>query len=117
MERFKELYRIDTARAKWWDYSLNASYFVTIITSNRHNYFGDIVNKKMIRSELGEIAYRNWLKIPEFHLIAFLDEFIVMPNHIHGIITINKNNVERGLQLFESPLNNHQNKGKNFFGP
>lgn len=88
-EKFKGKYRIKSARLENWDYSWGAMYFVTICTQNRKFYFGDIVNGEMILSEIGEIAQRCWLEISKHFTFVELNEFVVMPNHIHGIIIIN----------------------------
>jgi putative transposase len=50
MEKFRNKYRIASARAQWWDYGRNGLYFITICTANREHYFGKIVNGKMILS-------------------------------------------------------------------
>lgn len=89
-EKYKGKYRIPLSRMKNWDYSWDASYFVTICIQDRGFYFGDVVKGEMILSEIGEIAKRYWLEIPVKFPHAELNEFMVMPNHIHGIIVINK---------------------------
>jgi len=87
-EKFKGTYRIKSARLKNWDYSWNAMYFVTICTQDREFYFGVIVKGEMILSTIGEIAQKYWEEIPKHFPFVELNEFVVMPNHIHGIITI-----------------------------
>jgi REP element-mobilizing transposase RayT len=85
---FSERFRIDAARLKYWDYSNVGCYFITICTRNRINYFGKIMNKKMILSDIGIIAEKYWREMPQhFHNIK-LDQFVIMPNHVHGIIHI-----------------------------
>jgi len=56
MEKFKNKYRIASARASWWDYSWAGVYFITICTQNRNHYFGEIINHKMVLSPLGILA-------------------------------------------------------------
>jgi len=90
MTLFKNKYRIESARLQNWDYGWNGKYFVTIVTKNRECYFGEISNGKMILNDLGEIAEKCWREIPEHFPFVILDEFIVMPNHVHGIIEIKK---------------------------
>ena len=111
MEKFKNKYRIPSARLSTWDYGSQALYFVTICTKDRIKYFGDIVvvetqniasppqninsqetqNIASLRAtRIGEIANENWQKIPEHFPFVELDEFIVMPNHVHGILFFNK---------------------------
>lgn len=88
---FKNKYRIKSARLFGWDYGTNAYYFVTICTYKKFYYFGNVVNGKMKLSEIGEIAKQCWSNIINHFPFILLDEFIVMPNHVHGIIQINKN--------------------------
>lgn len=89
-EKFKNKYRIQSSRLQNWDYASNGYYFVTICTQNRVNYFGNIINGKIKLSQIGEIAYKYWMEIPMHFQFIKLDEFIIMPDHIHGIIQINK---------------------------
>jgi len=87
--KFKDKYRITSARLKDWDYAFPGWYFITICTSERFLSFGEIRDGEVYRSPLGEIARDYWLKIPDHFPNVALDEFIVMPNHLHGIIGIN----------------------------
>ena len=88
--KYKNKYRIPSARLQSWDYGWNASYFVTICTKNRVHYFGDIVDAKMQLTEIGEMAVRYWQEIPKHFPFVILDAFVIMPNHVHGIIIIDK---------------------------
>jgi len=87
-EKFKNKYKIESVRLKDYDYSQNGIYFLTICTKNREEYFGSIVNKEMILNEMGKIAENFWKEIPNHFSNMRLDEFVVMPNHVHGIIEI-----------------------------
>ena len=89
-DTYQNKYRIPSARASFWDYGWNAAYFITICTQNREHYFGEIVDGKMHRSEMGETAHECWLKIPEHFSFAKLGNHIVMPNHVHGVVIIDK---------------------------
>ena len=89
-EKFKGKYRISSSRLQNWDYGSNAAYFVTICTQNREHYFGEIINGLMHLSEIGLLSNKYWLEISEHFPFVELDEFVVMPNHVHGIIIINK---------------------------
>ncbi len=91
MAKFKHKYRIESTRAQWWDYGWNGSYFITICTKNRKHFFGKIKNAQFIPSPAGQLAENIWLDIPEKFPYANLDEFQVMPNHIHGIIILDNN--------------------------
>ena len=75
-------------RLKGYDYSKNGYYFVTICTKNRICFFGEIVDEKMILNEYRKCVYDFWKQIPKFYKNVFLDEFIIMPNHIHGVVVI-----------------------------
>lgn len=89
-EKFNNKYRISTARLNNWDYGWNASYFVTICTHNRECYFGNSLNGKMELSEIGKLAEKYWLEIPQHFPFVKLGAFVVMPNHVHGIIIIDR---------------------------
>ncbi|HDR50570.1 MAG TPA: hypothetical protein ENN90_02965, partial [Mariniphaga anaerophila] len=95
-EKFANKYRIPSARLKNWDYRRNAAYFVTICTGNREHYFGKIINDKMNLSGVGVIADILWYEIKNHSKMVELDEYIVMPNHIHGIVIIHSDNVGTG---------------------
>lgn len=92
-EKYKNKYRIPSARLQTWDYASEAAYFVTICTKDMFCFFGDIVKGKMHLSPVGEIVEQEWLKTfemrPDMNLM--MGEYITMPNHWHGIITIGEN--------------------------
>ncbi|MCJ7446525.1 MAG: hypothetical protein MUO72_02415 [Bacteroidales bacterium] len=71
-------------RIQGFDYSSPGKYFITICTKNKIPYFGKIENGEMILSELGQIAEKYWRKIPNHFRYVKLDEFIIMPDHLHG---------------------------------
>ena len=73
---------------QYFDYSSPAYYFITICTKNKIKYFGRVVNSRMEYNDAGIIAMNNWECIPIHFNHARLDEYIVMPNHIHGIIQL-----------------------------
>ncbi|MBT3839680.1 MAG: hypothetical protein HOM78_11075 [Candidatus Marinimicrobia bacterium] len=91
MRKFQNKYRIESARLKHWDYANPGLYFVTICSKNIVSWFGDIRNDKMQLVEIGKIVQEIWCKIPSHFENVELDEFIIMPNHIHGIIEIKYN--------------------------
>lgn len=93
MTKFRGKYRIKSSRLLGLDYGKNAIYFVTICTKNRHHFFGEIVYGKMNLSGIGEIADKCWLEIPEHFPFVILHDYIVMPNHVHGLIEIAKNDI------------------------
>ena len=71
-----------------FDYSQPGAYFVTIVTQNRKPFFGSITNGEMILNELGRTIADLWVAIPVHFPNVEPGEFVVMPNHIHGIIVI-----------------------------
>lgn len=75
-------------RLKGWDYRNPGLYFITICTKNRIHHFGEINNGIMGLSVPGCLAHYYWRQIPDHHPNVALDEFIVMPNHLHGIVGI-----------------------------
>ena len=88
MALFRDKYRIESARLKGWDYRSAGHYFVTICTRNREHFFGEVAEGDMRLSPVGEIAVQFWAEIPSHHMGVELDGFVVMPNHVHGIIVI-----------------------------
>ncbi|MDD5043052.1 MAG: transposase [Patescibacteria group bacterium] len=108
---FQNKYRIQSTRLEDWDYSQDGYYFVTICTQNKRCLFGEIKDEEMILNGLGRIAVKCWLEIPQHSPFVLLDEFIVMPNHIHGIIVIKNNNgIKRRGNVIQ---NNNVNRDKN----
>jgi putative transposase len=84
-------------RLKEYDYTQSGAYFVTIVTYQREPLFGEIVDGAMNLNSLGEIARREWFKTAELrpYVELYEDEFVVMPNHAHGIIWNNGNPIVR----------------------
>ena len=75
-------------RLKGYDYSQAGLYFITLCCYKRTCLFGDVVNGEMVFNEYGTIACNEWLNTPNIRKNVELDVFIIMPNHIHGIIII-----------------------------
>ncbi len=89
-------------RLKGYDYSQAGAYFVTIVTHDRECAFGEVVECEMRLNEIGQVASECWVAMPTHHSNIELDEFVVMPNHIHGIILIvadGHGDARRGVQL------------------
>jgi putative transposase len=95
-------------RLKKYDYRSNALYFVTICTNRKDIIFGQIKNDKLILNDFGKIARREWIKTTRIRTYVELDAFIIMPDHIHGIILINENNHDqcRGMACHAHFKNN-----------
>ncbi len=103
MALFKNKYRVESTRLQNWDYGWNGKYFITIVTKNREHFFGEIdENQQMILSKTGDIASNYWYEIPDHFPFVVLDEFVVMPNHIHGIVIIDKKPGSTKSQIYDS---------------
>lgn len=96
MRKFKNKYRIASNRWRFWDYSSPGRYFVTICIINRQCILGNVIDKQMKLSELGKMVKSELLKIPQYHKRVILDEWIVMPNHIHCLIELRDYNFDNG---------------------
>ena len=89
-------------RLKGYYYSQAGAYFITICCHNRECLFGHVADGQMVLSQAGNIAYNEWIKTRELRPNVELDVFVIMPNHMHGIIVIN--DVGRGVS--HTPHNN-----------
>ena len=105
-EKFKNRFRIKSVRLPGYDYSRSAMYFVTICTKKRIPFFGDLIaenqmansSDNVILNQTGLIARGCWNDLPHHFPNIELDEFVVMPDHIHGIIIIH------GLPVTNPPV-------------
>lgn len=75
-------------RLRGYDYSQAGAYFITICTQNRLHLFGEIVNNKMILNGAGKMVEQTWNEIPVFYDGFGVNEYVVMPNHFHGVIVV-----------------------------
>ena len=89
-------------RLKGYDYNLPGAYFVTICLKDRKCLFGRIVKEEMILSDFGRIAKDCWISIPTHFENAEVGSFVVMPNHIHGIIILLETKPVGQTQAFDS---------------
>lgn len=160
MAKFQNKYRIESARATWWNYGWAGAYFITICTQNRNHYFGNINTvqtghalslqksdlepdldsnlkspnlppsnyKKMNLSNCGVLADIFWHEIKNHAKNVELGAFVVMPNHIHGILILtadaelqldlqasldiksNKNTVSSIIGSYKSAVTKHANR-------
>jgi len=95
MTKYKNTYRMESIRLKGYDYQSSGYYFVTICTKNEKEYFGKISGNSIILNEIGKAAENIWENIPTQFEMAGLDEYVIMPNHVHGIIIINSSNTTK----------------------
>jgi len=89
---YKNKFRLDTTRLSTWDYGSNGKYFVTICTDHKVPYFGPVDKPGAIFSKIGDYACQCWESIPLHYPFVQLDQFIIMPDHIHGILCFGKKN-------------------------
>jgi REP element-mobilizing transposase RayT len=97
MNKFENKYRIESNRLHGWDYSNNGYYFITIVSENRINWFGEIIERQMNYSDFGKIVLTEWNKSFQIRSELFLNEFILMPNHLHAIIVLK--NTDFGIDV------------------
>ena len=121
MTLYKNKYRIESARCSKWDYTSDGNYFVTICTHNRQCFFGDVIAGKMQLSDIGLIIAQEWQKTPQIRSNVQLDEWVVMPNHLHGIIIINpvetfRRNVSTANDKMQPKTNNKSRLKPNSLG-
>jgi REP element-mobilizing transposase RayT len=95
---YQDKYRIAPARLANWDYGSPGLYFITICTQNRQPYFGHIESRTpeascsatLLATEVGRAAIDYWQEIPAHFPFIELDAFVLMPDHLHGVLLINK---------------------------
>ena len=104
-DKFKNKYRVESHRMPGWDYSGNGYYFITLVTQNRECNLGEIINEKMILSDFGKIVDTEWEKSFEIRNELFCDEYIIMPNHLHAIVIIEKSKNDDDLNIIHG-MNN-----------
>jgi REP element-mobilizing transposase RayT len=126
MQKYRNKYRIKSTRLQNWNYGRKGAYFITICTHNQKHYFGEIINNNMVLSEIGKIAKSEWIKTFKIRgdMNLEMGEYVIMPNHIHGIIIIGDNeyNLQYDTQCRDamhrvSTDNNHRVSADNKFGP
>ena len=98
---FRNKYRIASARLHNWDYTNAAAYFITICTKEKDSYFGEIANHKMTLSKAAIIADMLWCEIKNHTQNVELGAYVVMPNHIHGILILNGMGSNDSKQRYE----------------
>ena len=106
-----------------YNYSQGGYYFVTICTCKKECLFGEIINEGMCLNSAGEMIAALWRSLPERFDEVTLDSYVVMPNHIHGIVVLKEGiDLSRVMQVFKSVSTNeyirgvHQQKWVQFSG-
>jgi putative transposase len=100
---FRNRYRTDSVRLAKHDYTTQGEYFVTICTDWKVCHFGNIVGGEMCLSTIGSIVQEEWKQTACVRANVELDAFVVMPNHVHGIIVIKKSFVETIAPIVSCP--------------
>jgi putative transposase len=93
-----ELHNRRSIRLKGYDYTQLGAYFVTICSLNRVYLFGRIRGDEMDLNENGKIVRKTWHELPKHYASIELDAFVVMPNHLHAIISIEEYDVGAGFK-------------------
>ncbi|MDY7393827.1 transposase [Aureibaculum sp. 2210JD6-5] len=88
MKRIRKIHNRKNIRLKGYDYAQEGFYFITTCSYNRKLLFGDISEGKMELNDAGKMIENEWLALPERFKNIILHEFVVMPNHFHGILEI-----------------------------
>ena len=83
-----EIHHRRSIRLKEYDYSQAGAYFITMCTWQKECLFGKILNAEIMLSSVGKIVQQEWCNISKRFLNVELDTFVIMPNHLHGIINV-----------------------------
>jgi len=112
------IHKRKSIRLKRFDYASEAFYFITMCTQDRIHLFGEIIDNELILNDCGKVANQCWLDIPNHFPHAKLHEFVIMPNHIHGIIEIVENmGIHKNLNSTSNFLNSIWLVGEKNFSP
>ena len=99
--------RRNTLRLQGFDYTQLGAYFVTICTRNRECFLGEVGNGKMRLNDAGRLVKTVWDELPRHYPHIQLDAYIIMPNHVHGIVWLT-----RGAGLKPAPTNTNDDKAR-----
>ncbi len=96
--------RRTSLRLPSYNYSQAGAYFVTVVVKGREPVFGKIVDEEVELSKYGEIVENAWLDLPNHHEHVSLDEFIIMADHLHGVVFLHDTEANGVGAIHESPL-------------
>lgn len=99
---FKNKYRIPSARLKGWDYSSQGWYFITICIKTREDFFGEVIDNEMRLNGYGQIVREEWENSFRIRRELTCRTYIIMPDHIHGLIGIRKTNGNAHGNVYEN---------------
>ena len=103
MTRISDSWNRRSTRLRDYDYSSNGAHFISIVTQSRSLLFGDIVNSEMHLNDAGEMVWQCWEEMPNRFPSITMDQFVVMPNHVHGVVFIQQPVVDVGTPLVGPP--------------
>lgn len=104
MKSYPKKHNRRSMRLKGYDYSQAGLYFITLNCQHRHHIFGNIKNGMMCLNQFGTIIHNNWMETPNIRPNIVLGAFIVMPDHLHGIIQIlESKGSKEAIGKFQSP--------------
>ena len=95
-------------RLKNYDYASEGAYYVTVVTQGRECLFGEIVDAKMYLSNYGEIVQKWWDNIPHHFPNVETGAFVIMPNHIHGIVFVTQERRGEVVSPHDQPNDSNQ---------
>ena len=95
-----EAHHRSSARLKTFDYRSNAAYFITVCANVRTNVFGEIVDGEMRLNGAGKMIQQKWLEMPASFPVLILDEFMVMPDHMHMIVGLDASEGEHRVRPY-----------------
>jgi REP element-mobilizing transposase RayT len=104
MENKNERHQRRSIRLKEYDYSSAGAYFITAVSHQRLNIFGSIRQEIMNLNPIGKIIDNAWLEIPNHFPYVTLDAYVIMPNHLHGILQIKSGGVRLSSPLHTAPI-------------
>ncbi|MGA9398353.1 MAG: transposase [Anaerolineaceae bacterium] len=108
------IYHRRSIRLPDWDYRQGA-YSVTIVTKDRENLFGEIAGDMVNLSKVGKIIRNEWLRLEKRFFHIHLDKYIVMPNHVHGIIVFRGRGMAESIENIDKSVERHA-PAKGIFG-
>lgn len=108
MDNKSSLHNRRSIRLKGYDYSSPGAYFVTIVTHGRLPILGKLISGEIQLSILGRIIEECWQEIPSHFPLVSLDAYVIMPNHLHGIVNINDDHIETAKNGLPNPIKNNK---------
>ncbi len=105
-------YKRISTRLSSWDYRFPGWYFITICTKNKKQYFGKISSSLEKLTPIGEIANQYWIEIPSHFINVEIDEYIITPNHVHGILILQSKKIPKQALKIDDSNSHHLPKPK-----